>query len=242
MVDRVILFKTHCWSTDIEKFVIKIKKQIENTNICLYILLHDEQDTVYEMIDLTLREIVLKFKESDIKNLYDKGFFNMWLSNHWIMMWFFKMNSSYKYYWSIEYDVRIVGNTNIIWDCKEDTDFIYIAGNGLSPNNIYKDYYVGTLLNETDKYYGYLQLARYSNTALKYLDEKFIQGENGQDELITFSLINLTKLKRSNYFLHQYVKGKWTWQDKFSDYNKTIYNYYENIGKPYPVYILHPVK
>ncbi len=47
------------------------------------------------------------------------------MSNHWILMWFFKKFQNYNYYWSMEYDVRISGNSCILWNYDGEEDFLF---------------------------------------------------------------------------------------------------------------------
>src|SRR5204863_4500479 len=105
----------------------------------------------------------------------------------------------YQYYWSIEYDVRISGDSSKIWNYSGSEDFIYPIEPFQDPNWGWKEYYIGGPLVDSTKWYGYLQLARYSKKFLEYLDKYYTSGENGQDEMVTFSLfkrgiieINLT--------------------------------------------------
>lgn len=241
----VLILKTHLWSIDIEKFTIKILKDTRKCNVHLKILMHCETDFYYNKIkNPDLKNITIKFTENDIKKIYSSGYYNIWLSNHWILMWFFKYHgSNYEYYWSMEYDVRISGDSTFIWSYNENYDFLCSGGHHQNTKNKYYNHYVGNLLNDNDKYFGFLQLARYSKKALAYLDECYKNGENGQDELITFSLIkNNCILTYSSKFLQGLIKGVWTWQDNYSNYNKKIYQHYESIPNYKLTHIYHPVK
>ena len=118
---------------------------------------------------------------------------------------------------------------------------MYPRGNTRNANHHLRDYYVGGKLTELDKFYGYLQLARYSKKALEYLDKCYESGENGQDELITFSLLNRGKLSGSRTFLGNLIRGTWTWQSIKSHKNKELFDYFE-ANKHDHVFILHPIK
>ena len=240
----VVLLKTHVWTTELEQFATKIYHETRSIGINFYILLHRRDDSTI-VINNKLKSIVLSFTEDEIKSIYPTGFYSMWLSNHWILMWFYKKRgSSYKYFWSMEYDVRISGSSTNIWCHESNYDFLYTMGNYRNINHKYITYYVGTKLNITDRFFGYLQLARYSNKALECLDKYFSEGENGQDELIIFSLINYSGLTKSNAYLSKLIRGSWTWIDGYSDYNKKIYHEYNRllIRDKKQVYIFHPIK
>lgn len=157
-------------------------------------------------------------------------------------MWFYRnCKCKYKYYWSMEYDVRISGDSVKIWLYPDTYDFLCVDKIHKNPNNIYNGYYVGGKLTESQKYHGYLQLARYSNTAMDYLNNSFEQGENGQDELIIFSLLKRSQLTLSSTFLQGLTKGTWTWESKYSTYNRILYEKEEK-NNDKNLAIFHPVK
>ncbi|AZL89523.1 hypothetical protein QKC54_gp0294 [Megavirus baoshan] len=234
-----VILKTHIWNDDILSYSKKIYHDCVKNNIDFYILMHDENQMI-SAIKEPINNIIITFTELDIKKLYTTGFYSMWLSNHWILMFFFKKyGSHYKYIWSMEYDVRISGDSSILWNYKGTEDFIYAMGNYQNLKNKYINYYVGNKLSNNNKYHGYLQLARYSNRCLKYLDECYTKGENGQDELITFSLINRAKFSSSKTFLQKLIRGTWTWQNIYSESNRKLYDHLENNNT---LAIFHPVK
>ena len=239
----VVLLKTHIWSDDIEKFAIKILDETSSCDIDFYILMHTENDVIYNQIkNENIKNITLKYTEKEIKNTYSVGFYSMWLSNHWILMWFYKkFTTKYDYFWSMEYDVRINGDSAKIWNYHSSIDFLYTNGNHRCANNKYRNNYIGGKLSELQKFYGYLQLTRYSKKALEYLDKCYSEGENGQDELITFSLMNRSGLTISKKFLHSLIKGTWTWQNSYSPHNKKIYEQMGKIHKDH-LCIFHPIK
>lgn len=238
----VVLFKTHLWNDDIEKFADKIYEETRTKGVDFFILMNFENNNIINNIkNVNLKNITKVFGTEDIKKIYSKGFYNLYLSNHWILMWFFKINGGYDYYWSIEYDVRITGDSSKIWTHESDNDFLFPLGNHRNLGHTYRRHYFGTSLTDNDKHYGYLQLARYSNQALKYLDEQFMSGENGQDEMITFSLLNKGKFKMSKLFLRSLIKGFWTWKNSYSAFNRKMYDAYENMNDDH-LFIFHPIK
>jgi hypothetical protein len=256
----VVLLKTHVWNDNLEKFVKKIKNEIlirpegesVHQNIDFYILMHSNNyDLINSIKDNELRKYVLMFSEDNIKKTYSKGFYSMWLSNHWILMWFYhKFWNKYKYYWSMEYDVRISGNSLKIWKYSGSEDFIYPIEPFKNPNWAWKNHYVGGKLNDDTKYYGYLQLARYSNKFLDYLDKIYRSGENGQDEMITFSLFkrgqndDKTRLTGSKDLLAKLIKNSWSVDNSESDKNKKSLEESESEFQTDKNYlrIFHPVK
>lgn len=237
---QVILFKTHLWNSEIENFAIKLQNECLANDF--FILLHDENNILIQKVsNHILKTKILIFTEFDIKNIYSKGFISMRLSNHWIMMWFYKKFNNYDYYWSVEYDVRINGNSILLWNYDEKYDFLYPKGNYKRINHPNINYYSGSKLTINDRYFGYLQLARYSNNAITYLDKCYSEGENGQDELITFSLLNNSNLTMSRKFLSHLIRGTWTWINSYSNQNKITWYQYKKY-KPNELCIFHPIK
>ena len=188
MYRTVVLLKTHLWNANLEKFAFKIYNETIINQIDFYILMHtDDGQLINNISDEKLKNITLIFSESDIRNIYQNGFYDMHLSNHWILMWFYqKYGLDYNFFWSMEYDVRISGNSTKIWTLNSMLDFIYVKGNYLNANNIYRDHLIGIKLHPHQKYTGFLQLARYSKKSLEYLNNCFQNEGNGQDELITY--------------------------------------------------------
>jgi len=240
----VVLMKTHVWTEDLENYALKIYYETKKNNIDYFILMHCRDDKPYDQVKSNIiKKIIHKLTDEDIKSLYPVGFYNMWLSNHWLLMWFYKQyGQNYDYVWTTEYDVRISGDSSKIWNCELTYDFMYPLGNYRNPKNKYNSYYVGDKLTEPEKYHGYLQLSRYSNKFLAYLHDCFVLGENGQDELIIFSLANRGKFTKSSKFLQSIIGGMWTWQDVYSCYNRRLYMQLEATGHPERLAIFHPVK
>lgn len=240
--DRVILFKTHKWNKRLEKFAKKLYKESVPYKVDFYILVHNDDSAADKIVDPQLRNHVITFAKDQIASLYDKGFYGMWLSNHWILMWFYRQHPNYLYYWTIEYDVRISGNSSLIWSYSGSEDYLYPIPPFQDPNWTWKNHYSGTIFNDNNKWYGYLQLARYSQKFLEYLDRYFRMGENGQDEMIIFSLFkkgeNEIGLTGTHRFLNGMIKDSWSVDKKDSDKHKRMLEK----ADPTRLQIYHPVK
>ena len=244
-MSRVVLLKTHVWNDKIEVFAKKIMKESLGKNMDFFVLMHNDSNIFGLVKDSLLKNNILKFTENEIKNIYPTGFYDMWLSNHWILMWFFKNNKKYDYYWCFEYDVRIVGDSSIIWCYSNNDDFLYTRGNYHLETNKYFNHYCGKLIKNENKLQGSLQIARYSKKFLEYLDKCFETGENGQDELIIYSLLNHGNFTKSSEFLSSLVKGTWTWDTACATKNRMLYERLEKMISDMPkntVYVMHPVK
>lgn len=239
---NAVIVKTHLWNADIEQFAFKIWNETIRNNVHFYILMHSNDNQLIKTVqNKQLITHIIQFNESQIKAIYDTGFYDMWLSNHWILMWFYRHHSHYQYIWSVEYDVRITGDASRLWTDNSTTDFLYVRGNYHLPNAPYSHYYTGNKLTESDKYYGFLQLARYSKRCLDCLNSSYVAGENGQDELITYSLIRWHQLSVNDQLLKKYIGGHWTGNNAFSLENKQIWRWF---CKRYPsrLLIFHPIK
>lgn len=247
MASIAVIIKTHIWSDHLEKYCIKIYHETKDCNIDLYILMHDENDTLFSKIkDDNLKKNTLIVNEKTIKNIYSIGFYSMWLSNHWLMMWFYqKFKDKYDYIWSMEHDVRITGTSSKIWLHSTNEDFLYVTGNCILYENMNRKYYIGGKLSDNQKYQGFLQLSRYSANFLNHMNKCFNEGENGQDELIIFSLARRDNFSYSCKFLSKLVRGVWSWQKKYAHKNwleyKQLENYNKNNNNKY-LAIFHPIK
>jgi hypothetical protein len=246
---KVVIFKTHKWDSDIEMFVNQILAETVNHNVDFFVLMHSNNYNLADKVrDKNIKQHVLMFNENDIKETYLQGFYSMWLSNHWILMWFYRQfPEKYQYYWSVEYDVRIVGNSSKIWKYAGSEDFLFPIPTFRNPEWSWRHYYVGPL-NDSQKWYGYLQLARYSKKFLEYMDNHFENGENGQDELITFTLFNRGKseigLVGSETFLNNFISGSWSVDNGHSNKHKRMMKTARDLYQRNPSYLIifHPVK
>lgn len=245
----VIIYKTHVWNYSIEKFVRKIRSEAEDYGIDLFILLQKDSSQKLEYLkDTSLKNNIIMFSEAEIKNVYVEGYFNLWLCNHWILMWFFKKYPNYSYYWSIEYDVRISGDSSKIWAYNGSEDFIYPVQEFQHSDWAWKNHYVGHQFNDNNKWYGYLQLTRYSKRFLIYLDKHFTNNENGQDEMIIFSLfkkgVNEIGLTGNFSILNNLIQDSWSVDNTTSKKHKKLFNSSKKEYKKNDdhLLILHPIK
>lgn len=237
---KAILFKTHVWSDSIEIDLIRIVNENQGSDI--FVILQDDEGKLLSKVrSNNLRKLITVVTEDEIKSIYDSGYINKLLSNHWILMWFFRHYPDYDYYWSMEYDVKILGNSNRIWEIDSDADFLYPTGNyRTSANNKYNDTAIGDLFEE--KYSGFLQLARYSNEALRYLDDMYMNGNNAQDEIATFTLLRHSGLSMSAKELHPLITGYWTCDNYYQKENLKKYQMCKKWLRPDELFIFHPIK
>lgn len=248
---QAIIFKTHVWNDNIEKFSSKLLD--ESKPYCdFFIVIHSDNGKLVDKIKSNeLKNHVIMFNSKAIKNIYKLGFFSMWLCNHWILAWFYRTycqnKKSYDYVWSMEYDVRISGDSSILWKYEGNEDFLYPIPTFQDMTWPWKDHYTGKLSDE-DKWYGYLQLCRYSNKFLNYLDIQYSHGENGQDEMIIFTLFNKGKneigLTGTHEIIDQFINDSWSVVNEDNDKHKNMFEESENKAKidPQHLQLFHPIK
>jgi len=238
MNSQSLIFKTHVWNKSVEIFCDKLLKETSDSSLDFFILAHDNDKILSRLIPRRFN--VLFFHEDEIKHIYTTGYTgNIWLSNHWILMWFYK-KTNYQYIWSMEYDVRISGDSRKIWQINDTADFIYphIYNRGIRYTGFYS-YKKGNLIKDDDICTGFVQLCRYSAKFLKILDDYFTAGDNGQDEMMIFSIAVKEKIEMKNEFLYPLTKGFWTWKPKFSNFNSY---HYKKLDRTNVLGIFHPVK
>lgn len=186
-----ILFKTHKFDKAIRARLEKVKS--ESVGLAdVVLVVHGDVE-----VDSDLQ--CFRIRDQELSRVYDQGFENPWLSNHWLLMAWWRQRgraAGYQYVWSIEYDVGMVGDSSVLWSAANmpQADLIASYGPFQDPNWPYKDHYTGGKLKNEEKWYGYVQLSRYSAPFLEYMDKTFESGENGQDEMMIFSLA-----KRGNF-------------------------------------------
>lgn len=244
---QCLILKTHTWNSDLENFAKKLLRETKESGLDFYVLMHSEDGSLKNKIyHKKLKDLTHIFTEYQIRNIYNNvGFISMWLSNHWILMWFYKnFGNQYQYIWTIEYDVRISGDSKKIWNYTGSEDFLYPIDYFQDINWKYKNDYTGNVLNDSNKYYGYLQLARYSNNFLSYLDNTYTSGENGQDEMMAFSLFKRGNFSGSKYPLNNYIQNTWSVDFNQSENFKNLYKKSEEKYKKDPnhLQIFHPIK
>lgn len=234
---QIILYKTHVWCDSIELDVIKL---INETSYDFRVILHDEAGELFAKIKSEkVRERTLVVTEALIQKLYPKGFINMFLSNHWLLMWFYTQHT-YDYYWTIEYDVKIIGHSDRVWQISSTADLLFPIGNKrVSSENKYTKTAIGL---EAPLYAGFIQIARYSKRALDYLHSKYSQGMNAQDEIAIFTLLHKSNLVLESAPLWALIKGVWTFDSYYQQENLKQWQYLKQWATPDELYIMHPIK
>lgn len=189
---RAILFKTHKFSKAIRDRYEKVVSESKGL-ADVFLVVHGDV-----RIDDGEERRLFRVSDGELARVYDRGFVDPWLSNHWLLMaWWKRVGRAggYQFVWSVEYDVGIVGNSAELWGEPSGADLIASYGPFQDSAWPYKDrYFCDTAASaclarrDEDKWYGYVQISRYSARFLDYMDHVFESGENGQDEMMIFSL------------------------------------------------------
>lgn len=192
-----VVFKSHVWNRGVRDQLRRIREDIlrvvgkeEGVPRPVLVFLWQGKASTVNREAMLLVDHVEVVTDDELREVYPSGFVDPWLSNHWSLMAFFRRHRSWfpEFVWTIEHDVRICGDSNVIWQYNGSEDFVASRGPFQSESWPYRDRYVGPMRDD-EKWYGYLQLARYSRRFLEYVDGIFQGGENGQDEMMMFSLV-----------------------------------------------------
>jgi hypothetical protein len=188
---RAILFKTHKFSKAIRDRYEKVVSESKGL-ADVFLVVHGDVRIDGE------EQRLFRVSDEELHRVYDRGFVDPWLSNHWLLMsWWKRVGRAggYQFVWSVEYDVGIVGNSAVLWGEPSGADLIASYGPFRDSAWPYKDRYfcdkatsACLARRDEDKWYGYVQISRYSARFLDYMDHVFESGENGQDEMMIFSL------------------------------------------------------
>lgn len=180
--------------------------------------------------------------------LYPSGFVSPAFSNHWFIMHWWKHIGSLKrcpHVWQIEYDVGHAGRLEALWDVvKPDID--YATPKPIHENAAMFEHFLSmfTPAARTAKpYKSYKQVFRLSAKALDYLHLQFMDGKNGQDEMIIATLLKNATSPFTFSTFAGYLHPSWTWDNKKGDQVKEALRKVQDAGiTATPVLLFHPVK
>jgi hypothetical protein len=214
--DTVILFHCHFLN---ERILKEFKKIIgsccRNHDI---VLLYDNTKRDFklnEKINFYLFDSTtaqkLRYSESRIK-IEPK-----WYNSEFAVLDFFLKNPSYKYYWRVEHDVSFSGIWSRFFDFfKENSaDFIstYIRGYNEDKSWYWWDA-INLKLDNNQKVVSFFPIERFSNRALKLLDNKYKSGISGFCEVVVPTLLNLEGYKLQDIGRKWYDKSTFLYKHK----------------------------
>ena len=159
------------------------------------------------------------------------------------MLLFYKNHPDYEYYWQIDYDVRFTGNWATFidaFDGKEQADLL--AAEVRTPEtNPYWEHWPKTNRPLKAPMSIFFSVTRYSNRALKLLDQKYRDGYVGFNELLSPSLLNENGLIVADFWGAERFRQKTVARRFYSP--KTYRNLptQKQVGSKRD-YLYHPVK
>lgn len=206
-MDQIMLFVTHVWNPGIAAAFDAWRASAHRCGIKVLVLYQSEVPNASMDPSVPVQYVKL----SEIKALYpDKSSCAtaaasasaagvkipwIWSSSHWIFMWWWKhvgQHAGYDNVWVVEYDVRHVGNLDLLWTAvDDDVDYVHTNRMEVVPECDKWIKASSPALKEACKEYrsAYKQVIRLSKSALNYLDACFAQGLNGQDERAIATLL-----------------------------------------------------
>ena len=171
----LVVFVAHIWNNDIDVYFKSLKQSCAVYNIDLVIL---ACGTRFESEEKIFRPSLDEIKLMYSKNFHAKG---LWACNHWILLWLWKVwakEECYDHVWSIEYDVRTLGDLYTLWSL--DTSIDYVSSTSIQPYST--EGFWGPNIGFRPTHTALKQIFRCSYNFLNYLDEKCREGLTGQDE------------------------------------------------------------
>ncbi len=231
-----VLFKTHILNYALCNYIKKIYNECNNYNInqtnhfLIFQLLIPDNIT-YKIPDEFKEFTKIYNEEDDIKNLYknikDEDFKNIHNSNYFITLWFYKyFGESYDFFWSIDYDVRILGNSIDIFSDKSTFDL-------LIPKNI---------LCKDDKFYTSTQICRLSKLLLKKINKNLKKGIYYNNETIYATICKKYNFTYNYTYLNNFIQGIWTSNPEYNSHNIESFNRIIKNKNNVKTYIFHPIK
>jgi hypothetical protein len=191
MNNTVILFKCYYLNNEILKRFYSLKEQIAD-NIDL-VLSYDnsrgdiekKQDVVYHIYDVN-KIVNMGYKYSNEYN-------PLWINPEYAILNFYLNNKQYKYYWIIDYDVFYNGNwADFINNySKSEADLITTYTTDWHSNEKYWPW-TASLKFKKDIHSirrAFFAIYRFSNKALRFLNEKYKQGYSGFCEVLVPTLL-----------------------------------------------------
>ncbi len=231
-----ILFRTHILNYAICNNIKKIYNECNNFNINQnnhYLIFHllIPDNITYPIPDEFKEFTKIYNEEKDIKSLYknikDDEFKNIYYSNHFITLWFFKyFGKTYENFWSIDYDVKILGSSLNIFSNNTNFDL-------LIPKNIIEKN--GFFITNT-------QICRLSKFLLKKIHKNIKKGNNFSYEIIYALICKKYNFSYDYTFLNSFIQGVWTNNTEYNKHNIESYNRITKNKNNVKTYIFHPIK
>lgn len=138
-------------------------------------------------------------------------------SNHFILLWFYRMFPDYKRYWNIEYDVEFAGDWKYLFKrfAKSEADLLSCHIMSFSEDPIWYWWRalktIGEYVPFRERIRSFNPIYRLTAIALSFLDAKLKGGNGGHHEVVLPTL-----LSRAGFILEDFGgKGRFTKSENF---------------------------
>ena len=245
----MVLLISHIWNEEIFVWYKTLKASLPH-DFEIIVIAVDKIFTVPSEVS------ILRPALAEIETLYSsKIHHNLWASNHWILMWFWKTLGHFlrlEHVWSIEYDVRSSGPLEYLWSIDSSID--YVSSTPIENVNTLNSW-SNSVFWTTKKFTAQKQIFRTSKKFLDYLDTQFKKGFNGQDEitLATHAIEGFVCSSLSQYLHTSWSPttrvglNQWVQYDSENACSQKTHNCHNNNnnaldGVKQKLFLFHPVK
>lgn len=194
-----LLIATHKWTRSVAEGMLPFMASAHRCGLDVHVLLAAPPSAAFEPLPPRPRDLPpyatwTAVAAADVRALYASGFVDHSRSNHWNLMWWWRAvgrPGEYDAVWSLEYDVRAVGNVDALWGAPSPTaDFVStVAARPLEP--VFTHFFTREMeaeLHGATRVCAWKQVFRASERVLDAWDAAFARGANGCDEAVLTSL------------------------------------------------------
>jgi hypothetical protein len=220
--ETVILFCCHFQN---ESIMNEFKKIVDSCNENFdIILLYDISQSSLKISNQYNYHFV---HSGTIRKLGYKNEGGFWYNTEYAVLDFYLKNPYYRYYWRMDYDVKFNGEWADFFNSflENDSDLLATYVRRYEDKKQWRWWDSLSIKIDTDKKIGVFgPLLRYSNRALKLLDEKYKSGIYGFNEIIIPTLLNLEGFKISDIGEKWYDRSTFLWRGEVSrEKNKLLH-------------------
>jgi len=200
MKRNVICFKSHYLCSHIIKGYKKIVADCYASSYDV-VMLYDNSRKDFKPSKVGPQYVL--FDTDDLKQIgycvHEKS--AVWYNGDYPLLHFYKQYPNYQYYWMIEYDVHFKGHWRIFFDAYYHDNSDLLAAHVRTPNQEpqwgWWDHHNLDVKSESQRGV-FFPVMRFSNRALKFLDEKYKSGKWGFCEVVVPTLLHTHGYKISD--------------------------------------------
>lgn len=194
-----IVYVTHKLTAEIHEEILKLYDETKNF-ATLYIVY---QADLLNISDYTLDHIPhFSFSIGQLNQLGYRTFGSKLMDGnfHLVLLYFFLHHSQFDYYWLVEYDVRFTGNWATFFTTFENKQVDFVSAHvetwNQNPNWLWwHSIHLSNLkLTKNQVLKSFNPICRFSNRALRLLNERCRMGDLGHNEVLMATLFRYYKL------------------------------------------------